>query len=254
MRLPPAVILLLLLILPAGCGQEPEVVPIAKKPSERALLIKRSETGPVALVMVPHPIIQPAPADGVRRALACAVRTVDCTAAVFIFNEAAAAEKWLLGECARRRKAGITPRIILGGHSLGATAAAEIARHVLRRTPDVVVLMLVTVDAIKTGPVGATTGMASTVLTLGNPIPGKHVYFFAYDSTPRVDGRRMLAHVNYYQLQTKLYHGKPIRSASENHQVVTRPEDTVNHGNVDDYAFPMILSDFRHALRQGVRP
>ena len=249
-----ALALVSILLLVAGCGQEQEVVPVAKKPSERALLLKQSGTGPVALVMVPHPIIGKAPADGVRRALARAVTGKDCTAAAFIFSEEAAAEKWLLKECERRRKAGIMPQVILGGHSLGATAASEIAKHVLGRTSDVVVRMLVTVDAVKTGPVGAPTGMASTVLTLGNPIPGKHVYFFAYDSTPRLDARRMLAHVNYYQLQTKLYHGKPIRSASENHQVITRPKDTVNHGNVDDYAFPMIFSDFRQALQQGVRP
>jgi len=241
-------------VLLAGCSRAPEPPPVPPEPTERARLIRQADQGVVAVVLAPHPLSADAPPDGVHRALVTAAQSAPCAAAAFLYTERVQAERWILSECARRRQAGIAPRVVLAGHSLGATEAGELAKRLLAATPDIVVEMLVTVDAVKTGTIGATTGMSATVLTLANPIPGKDVYFLAYSGTPRADGTRVRSHVNYYQLETKLYHGAPIGGASENHRIQADPARSLSHATVDDHAFPMVLSDLRHALRQGGAP
>ncbi len=240
------------LIAMTGCARQAEPISIADTPSERAVRIRAADMGPVAVVLTPHPLaLIP---GGVRRALSDASEGTPCTAAAFFYTEQRRAEQWILDLCAKRRKAGEQPRVILAGHSLGATAASEAAKRILRRTDDVCIELLVTVDAIKTSTLGTTTGMGATVLTLANPIPGKHAYFIAYEDTPDVDGQRVRAHVNYYHLETKLYHGGPIRTATENHRICGEPERVLNHGNIDDYAYPLIRADFERALQTGAAP
>ena len=129
-------------------------------------------------------------------------------------------------------------------------AGLLVAAFFLARQKDVTIALLVTVDAIKNSTVGVTAGIAPTILTLGNPIPGRNVYFIAYENTPPVEGKRVLAHVNYYQLESKLYHGGPISGASENHRL-DDPAQSINHGNSDDFAYPLVRADLQQALRAG---
>jgi len=243
----------LVLFSSAGClwpNQAPEPIPAADSLRKFALL-QSADRGVIALVFVPHPLSPPAPPCGVQQALQKALPTAPCSAAVFLYSETTQAESWLATQCELREKSGLPPRVMLAGHSWGATAAGEFAQRIFQKNPRVIIQLLATVDAVKSSTVGTTTGITSTVLTLGNPIPGKNVYFIAYDGTPRVDGKRLLAHTNYYQLETTLYHGGPIGGKVENMRIRTSPSSAVNHGNVDDYAMPFLTADFIAAIREG---
>jgi hypothetical protein len=237
----------------AGCLREPAPLPPVGEASEAASILVQANRGPVALVLLPHPITEQTVPAGLHRALLDAYAGVPLSAAVFHETERERALRWLVGEIRHRRRNGRTPRLVLAGHAAGATAAGEIARHVLRREPAAVVELLLTVDAVKSTAVGATTGVAGTLLTLNNPLPGQTAHFVAWSDTPPVDGRRLLQHVNYYQTETGLAHGARIRSASENHHVTSTPGEAVNHGNIDDFAYPLLRADLATALRHARR-
>lgn len=207
-----------------------------------------ADEGVVMLALETHPISSSAAPSGIRLAVDRASRLAPCSAAAFSVDDRRQAEAWLKEECDRRRHAGRVPRVVLAGHSLGAAQACELAKRLLRREPDIRIELLVTVDAIKSTTLGATTGITTTLLTLNNPIPGKKAYFIAYNDAPAPDGERMIAHTNYYQIYSTLYHGGPMDHAHENHRLEPRPEDIVNHGSADDYAFPYVLADLANAV------
>ncbi len=235
----------------AGCLREPAPLPPVGETTEAASILVQANRGPIALVLLPYPITEQTVPAGLHRALLEAYTEGPLSAGIFHEKERDRARRWLLGEIRHRRRAGYTPRLVLGGHAAGATAAGELAGDLLDREPDVVIELLLTVDAVKSTAMGTTTGVAGTLLTLNNPIPGKTAHFVAWDGTPDVDGRRLLAHVNYYQTETGLAHGARIRSASENHHVTSTPAEAVNHGNIDDFAYPLLRADLAGALRRA---
>lgn len=217
-----------------------------------AHVIRSSPDGPVLLVFCDAPLDPRTPPDGVRRAaMALAEQTPALSAAAFYQGSQRQGEKWMAGELARRRARGISPRAMLAGAGVSGTAASEAAWRLLREQPDVVIDLLVTVDAVKTGTVARTAGIATAAIKTANPIPVAKVDTIAYENAPRPDGVRLRVHTNYYQTKTKLLHGAPMPGATLNH-AVEGPGGTVNHGNVDDYAYPMMLADFERAARGGV--
>nr|MBN2711214.1 hypothetical protein [Planctomycetota bacterium] len=248
-------LLLAALIFLSGC-QEKETDPFADigtvMPGAGEKVYRISSQGVVMLGITSHPLDDDGPLSAIHRAVKLASSEAPCSAAVYDYSDRVNAAAWLASECNRRIRAGRVTRVVLVGHSIGATAAGEIARQLVEKKNSVQVFLLVTVDAIKSGAISSTTGITSTILTLNNPIPGMKSYFTSYDGTPPVDGVRLVSHVNYYQGNTTIYHGCPMAGASENHLVTTVPVDAVNHGNVDDYAYPMILGDLRVAVRKGM--
>lgn len=216
--------------------------------TEDAQIMRRDARGPILVVFCDHPLDPKAPPDGVRRAaLEVAAQAPTLSAAAFYRGVAERGEQWLNAEISRREFQGESPRVILAGAGLAATAASEAAWRVLRNYDRVTVDLLVTVDAVKAGAVARTTGMATAAIKSANPIPGTRRDTIAYEGAPRPDGIRLRAHTNYYQTDTALLHGAPMPGATVNQRIVG-PRHTVNHGNVDDYAYPMIRADFERAL------
>lgn len=174
-----------------------------------------------------------------------------CSAATFFWTERDRTRRWLFDQIESRRVANLPVRIILAGHGLGATEACELAKDLMRQYRDqgVEIALLVTVDAVKTNRIGSAAAVTGNALT--RRIPGVDHNFTAYDAAPAPDGKRLWAHVNYYQSKTTYYHGTAMPHA-ENHRL----DDwtgLLNHGNVDDFAFGFLVADFRQALQKARR-
>jgi pimeloyl-ACP methyl ester carboxylesterase len=236
----------------AGCGSADDEAALIM-PAGGEYVIREAEKGTVLLILESHPFNSGSVLSGLRRAAIHAAKFGECSAAAFYVADFQKAESWLKRECRQRQEEGGKARVVLAGHSWGATECAEMAKRLLKSDPKITIELLVTIDAIKSGTFGATTGITSNLLLLNNPIPVTGGYFAAYDNAPRVDGKRLRAHVNYYQTRTALYHGGAMSGASENHPVSGKLINAVNHGNLDDYVYPMLMADFAAAIRGGGR-
>lgn len=234
--------------LTAGCGREVDPFPEPGDVTEAALIMRRSSMGPVIVVFTPYPLRDDSPPDGVRAAVIRAMGGMSCSAAAFHWPERAMAERWIDEQIETRRAQGVPTRLILAGHSLGATAASETARDLIANRPDAFVSLLLTVDAVKTGRINSAAGAAGAVIG-GSGLPGVKVSLAAYDSAPQPDGVRFLRHVNYYQQRTPLYHGSAMPGA-ENH-LLSDPTGLLNHANADDFAFSLMVGDLRSAIGRG---
>ncbi len=209
------------------------------------LVIRNSGTGPVAVTYISSRPKPGAPADGVRAALVQAMGDMDCSAASFHWSERDRAMRWIREQLDERRRRSLPPRLLLAGHGLGATEASETARDVLFGDRDVEIVLLLTVDAVKTNKIGSAAAVTGTAIA--KRIPGVDHNFTAYDAAPEPDGRRFRAHINYYQTKSAYYHGTAMPRA-ENHRI----DDwtgLLNHGNADDFALTFLIADLRQALR-----
>lgn len=238
-----ATIAFALVVSASGCGRKVDPFPQPGNVTEKASIYRQSNLGPIVVVFTSHPLEEKSPPDGVRAAAMRAVGGKSCSVASFHWQEKAMAERWLGEQIQARRNQGIQPRLILAGHSFGATAAAETVREATGRHPDAVVVLLLTVDAIKTGKIGSTAGV------IAGSIPGVKTSFAAYDSAPAPDGGTFLRHINYYQANSALYRGMPM-PAAENHLLVDSTA-LLNHGSADDFAYPLLVADLRRALWEG---
>lgn len=228
----------------AGCGSEIDAFPEPGGASESGQIMHTANSGPIIVTYAPYPLRAGAPADGVRRALTTALgRRGDCSVAAFYWSERAMAERWIKEQIDIRRQYGHPIVLILAGHSLGATEAAETARDLLFRERDVVIALLLTVDAVKTSRIGSPAAAAGAAVV--NRIPGVNMSLTAYEAAPIPDGVTLLAHVNYYH-HNSVYHGTAMPGA-ENH-ALDDWSGYLNHGNIDDFAYPLLVTDFRAAL------
>ena len=244
------VILCCLLLASSGCNNAPEEFAKPGVASERMQIISESRSGPILVVFTAFPLQDSAPPDGVRKAVSESSFYRTSSSAAFFWSERELSGRWLSEQIAARQKNGETPRLIIAGYSLGATEAAETARRLLKRYPDVQIELLITVDAIKTGKISSAVGVTGSVISMANPVPGKNIVFTSYDSAPEPDGRRFKKHVNYYQSNSRIYHGAAMPAAVN--QRLTASSQALNHGNSDDYARPFIMADLRQTL--GVMP
>ncbi len=241
--------LLAAMLTAGGCGKEIDVFPEPGNATETVEILRTDARGCVAVSYSSYPLRPGSPPDGVRAALMRALGQTPCSAASFFWSERVMAERWINDQLTMRRNAGLPQRLILAGHGLGATEAAETAKDILARDPSVEIVLLLTVDAVKTGRLSSTAGTAGTAIA--NHVPGLKVNLVAYDSAPVPDGMRFWAHVNYYQARSESYHGGPMAGA-ENHRL----EDwtgLLNHANADDFAMSLIAADIRVALQRGMR-
>lgn len=238
-----------LLAFAAGCGREVEPFPEPGASGESAEIIRAEATGPVIVAYASYPLKRGAPPDGVRTAVYRAIGNTRLSAASFFYSERDIAIDWVREQLDLRRRRNLPPRIILAGHGLGATEAAETAREILFHDRDVQIVLLLTVDAVKTGRLSHAAGVTGNVLS--RRIPGVNHSFTAYDAAPPPDGNRLWAHINYYQTNSVNYHGTAMPGA-ENHQL-TDWTGLLNHGNADDYAFSFLVGDLRHAIAESLR-
>ncbi|MDR3210477.1 MAG: hypothetical protein LBU79_00995 [Planctomycetota bacterium] len=239
-----APVILGVLLFLSGCAGEATPFPLPGDANEAAMVMRRTSQGPVLVIFSASPLRSDTPPDGIREAVARAIGGIDCSAAAFHWNERPLAERWLGQELTTRRSAGFPERLILAGHGVGATAAAETAAMVMASRPETVITLLLTVDAVKTGWLGSAAGVTGAALAKG--LARVRVNYTAFDGAPPPDGRRLLRHINYYQNRGELYHGSPMPGA-ENHLL---HDDTglLNHGDIDDFALPLLERDIRSAL------
>lgn len=238
--------LLISLMAAAGCGAgKVDPFPAPGNVTEAAVIMRQSDLGPVVIVFTPFPLENDAPPDGVRAAALRAADGRSCSLAAFHWTERAMAERWAGEQMENRRLRGTRPELVLAGHSLGATTAAETARDVVLGRPDALISLLLTVDAIKTGRIGSAAGVTGAFIISAS---GLKTNLTAYDSAPPPDGARLLRHANYHQ-GGGLYHGAAMTNA-ENH-LLADSSGLLNHANADDFAFPMLVREFRSAMAGG---
>ncbi len=231
-------------LLASGCGKKIDPFPDPGNVTEKVSIYRRSSLGPIVVIFTPYPIEPLSPPDGVREAAIRAVGGRSCSVAAFYWPERSLSERWIADQLELRIEMGTPLNIILAGHSLGATAAAETARFVMHNHPEAAISLLLTVDAIKTGKIGSTAGTAGAVIA--GSIPGVKTNLTAYDSAPAPDGRKLLRHVNYFQQNSSLYHGVNMPDAEN--RPLHDSSGLLNHGNADDFAVPLMTQDFVHAL------
>lgn len=230
----------------AGCGGEIDAFPDPGGASESGQILREAPMGPILVVYTPYPLRAGAPADGVRRALEASLGRLPCSAAAFHWSEREMAERWIKEQMEIRRHRGRPVRLVLAGHSLGATEAAETARDLLFREKDVVIPLLLTVDAVKTSRIGSSAAVAGAVVV--NRLPGVSLSLTAYEAAPVPDGQRLWSHINYYH-RNSVYHGSAMPGA-ENH-LLDDWSGYLNHGNIDDFAYPLLVADFRASLARA---
>lgn len=235
------------LVVAAGCFQNSQPVPEPDKTGDSSQIHRTSGRGPIIVSFSSYPMRPGAPPDGVRAAIIKTVEERPCSAATFYWTERERVDHWLDDQMEERRLRNLPVRLILAGHGLGATEASELAKDLLYRDRDVEVTLLLTIDAVKRNRLGSAAGATGNMIT--KRIPGVDHNFTAYDAAPKPDGRRLRAHINYYQSKSTYYHGAPMPFA-ENHRL----DDwtgLLNHGNADDFAHTFLLADLRQALAEA---
>lgn len=232
-----------------GCGKEIDVFPEPGSATESAEIIRTGNSGCVVVSYSSFPLRKDSPPDGVRAAVLRSLSRTPCSAAAFYWSERAMAERWIREQLAIRRNAGMPMRLILAGHGLGAAEAAETAKDILAREPDVQIVLLLTVDAVRPGRLTSTARTAGAAIA--NHVPGVNLNLIAYDAAPIPDGRKLWAHVNYYQAKSDYYHGTSMAGA-ENHLLSDR-SGVLNHATADDFAIAQITADIRQALARGMQ-
>lgn len=232
------------MLFATGCMQDVEPFPEPGGVGETAEIIRAESTGPVIVVYASYPLKKDAPPDGVRTAVYRSIDQYPCSAAAFYYSERDKAMGWIKEQLDMRRRRSQPPRLILAGHGLGATEASETVREILFHDRDVQIVLLLTVDAVKTGRFTHAAGVTGNLLS--RRIPGVNHSFTAYDASPQPDGNRLWAHINYYQSNSVYYHGTAMPYA-ENHPL-SDWTGMLNHGNADDFALPNLVVDLRQAI------
>lgn len=236
-----------LISLLQGCADTAATTPAESVSVSRSSEALRLDTaGCVIVSFSSNHFGKDAPPDGVRAAVLRATDSERCSAASFVWTETASARRWAQEQLSIRAAAGRPQKLILAGHGTGASTAAETARAVMATRPDVQIVLLLTVDAVKTGRISSTAGYAGN--QIANRV-GWNVNLVAYDNAPAPDGARLLSHINYYQNESGYYHGAPMPSA-ENH-LVADTSGLLNHGDVDDFVVPLVTADIATAIRRA---
>ncbi len=227
-----------------GCFGEVDAFPEPDAGKEKIKVIRSADTGPIIAAFSSYPMRAGAPPDGIETAMVQALGRMPCSAASVYWSERGLSLAWIKEQCELRRQNNEEPRLILAGHGLGATEASEVAKEIMFRDREVVIVLLLTVDAVKTSKISSAAGVTGNAVT--RRIPGVKHSFTAYDASPHPDNKQLLAHINYYQTRSVYYHGAAM-PAAENHRL----DDwtgLLNHGNVDDFALTYLVSDLRNTL------
>lgn len=244
-----SVLLLAVCLAAGGCTDGMNAFPEPGGADESAQILRSSDVGPIVVSFVSYPMRPGTPPDGVRSAVARTIGDGPCSAATFYWAERDRFRRWLDEQFDRRRDRRLPVRLILAGHGLAATEASELAKDVMYKDRDVEIVLLLTIDAVKTSRITSAAAVTGNALT--KRIPGVDHNFTAYDAAPAPDGKRLWSHINYYQAKSTYYHGTAMPNA-ENHRL----DDwtgLLNHGNADDFAYTFLLTDLRQAMNEARR-
>ncbi len=230
----------------SGCFLESDGETATDSETEKTKIevIRNSDSGPIIVAFTAFPGRSEAPRDGVETAIVRSIGRMPCSAATVYWPERSLSLSWIREQCEKRRRGGQEPRLILAGHGLGATEASEVAKEIMFKDRDAVIVLLLTVDAVKTSKIGSAAGATGNVVT--RRIPGVNHSFTAYDASPQPDGKQLLAHINYYQTRSVYYHGAAMPGAENHH--LDDWTGLLNHGNVDDFALTFLIADLRGIL------
>ena len=244
-------LLLAVLALACGCAPRRDVeLPPVGRAGRLSFIVEESRAGPIVLIFPGRS----APTDdvtlGIRQtALRIAGKTAGSTA-IFRWTVTASARAWGRREAEKRRAAGGRARLALVGHSWGGQAAGDFAREALGEGLVDEVPLLVTIDAIKKGYVKNALCLLPSVLSLELVFPHR-LKWAAHRGTPEPDGKKLLRHVNYYQLDSPHLCGAPIETATENHEVWLGTGREPGHGNLDNLISELVAEDVRRAFVAG---
>jgi pimeloyl-ACP methyl ester carboxylesterase len=213
----------------------------------KSFIIEEADRGPIVLIFPGRS----APTDdktlGIRQTGLRISEKVEGSVAIFSWMVYRKARHWVVREAAKRRAAGQSARLALVGHSWGGQTASTFAREALKKNLVDQVTVLVTIDAIHKGYVKSALCELPSVLSL--EIFFRHrLKLAAYKSTPRPDGRRLVRHVNYYQMDSPILCGSPIKTASENHEVWLDSGREPGHGNLDNLVAELVAEDVRRSF------
>ena len=234
-----------------GCIGGSQVEPFAepKNIRESVDVLRDAPVGPIIVSYASSPLKQDSPPDGVRAAVIHAIGATQLSAACFFWTERELAMRWIREQMDARRKRGIPPRLILAGHGLGATEASETARELLFHERNFEIVLLLTVDAVKASKYGSAAYVTGNAIV--NRLPGVSHSFTAYDAAPAPDGKKVWAHINYYQDKSVNFHGSSMPKA-ENHRIADWT-GLLNHGNADDFAMPFLVTDLKYAIARSMQ-
>lgn len=235
----------------SGCASRRGVeIPPVGRAGGLSFIVEENPTGPIVLIFPGRS----APTDdvtlGIRRTALLIADKTEGSTAIFSWKVYASARAWVGREAARRRAAGGRARLALVGHSWGGQAAGDFARDVLAEKLVDEVTLLVTIDAIKKGYVKSALCMLPSVLSFELVFPHR-LKFVAYRGTPKPDGKTLLRHVNYYQMDSPHLCGAPIPTATENHEVWLDTGREPGHGNLDNLIAELVAEDVRRAFLAG---
>jgi pimeloyl-ACP methyl ester carboxylesterase len=213
----------------------------------RSFIIEESVRGPIVLVFPGRS----APTDdktlGIRSTAMRVSEKLEGSVAIFSWMHYAQAKMWVRREAAKRRARGERVRLALIGHSWGGQAASSFTKETLKQGIVDEVTLLVTIDAICKGYIKGVLYQLPSMFTLEIVFPHR-LRLVAFRGTPRPDGKTLVRHINYYQMDSPQLCGTPIATADENHEIWLDSGREPGHGNLDNLIAELVAEDVRRAF------
>jgi len=238
------------LLLAVGCGTGQYVMPPPGKAEKLAYIIKERETGPIVLVFPGRTSPADDPTLGIRGTALALADKLNGSIALVSWEAEDAVFRWTARQAALRHARGERAAVALVGHSWGGEAASRMASDLLRYSTVDEIAVLVTIDAINQGIVKCYAECIMSVLLLEGLFPHR-LPLMAFREPPVPDGKRLVRHVNYYQLDSPHLHGYPVETATENHEVWFDRGHEIGHGNLDNYIMSLVVEDVVRAFNRG---
>lgn len=246
-----ALLALSLCLCASGCGESDSgKLPAVGVQGKSAYVISERATGPIVIVFPGRSSRTDDPTLGIRQMALRIAAGANGSVAIFSWREMTTARKWLETQAAARRAAGQPARVALVGHSWGGAAAANLAQELLASPAVDAVTLLATIDAIQQGYVVAGAEIAAGA-GAGEGVFGQRLELAAFKHAPAPDGKKLLKHVNYYQLDSPYLHGGPIPTATENHEVWFDHGKELGHGNLDNFLSDTVATEVLRACAGG---
>ncbi len=255
-RLVPVFALSILLI--GGCARRSSApakrssLPPVGLAGRKSFIIEESNTGPIVLIFPGRS----APTDdktlGIRSTALRISEKLEGSVAIFSWMHYPRAREWVRREAVKRRARGERVRLALIGHSWGGEAASSFTGEALKKGVVDEVALLVTIDAICKGYVKGILYQLPSMFTLEIFFPHR-LRLVAFRGTPRPDGKTLVRHVNYYQMDSPQLCGTPITTADENHEVWLDSGREPGHGNLDNLIAELVAEDVRRAFLPPLR-